>query len=92
MRIIKMILGGIAALTVVAVSSFYAGSFLGSEKEKINAKQQRTEEHAAATVAVAERKAEVTEEANNVQQTVNYMPDDDVDRELRENFTRAGGG
>ncbi|MCK2180133.1 hypothetical protein MUN35_10515 [Hafnia paralvei] len=29
---------------------------------------------------------------NNVQQNVNHMPDGDVDRELRENFTRPGSG
>jgi phosphoribosylanthranilate isomerase len=29
-----------------------------------------------------------TKEASNVQQTVNHMPDDDVDRELRTNWTR----
>lgn len=34
------------------------------------------------------RKAEVTKGASDVQQTVSHMPDDDVDRELRENFTR----
>ena len=35
-------------------------------------------------------KAEVTKEASDVQQTVSHMPDDDVDRELREHFTRPG--
>lgn len=89
MSIIEMILGGLGALVAVALSGFVAGNIRGSGKAK--AKQQRTEENAAATVAAAERKAEVTKEASNVQQTVNHMPDDDVDRELRENFTRPGG-
>jgi len=31
-----------------------------------------------------------TNEASNVQQTVNHMPGDDVDRELRDNWTRKG--
>ncbi|HIC0889165.1 hypothetical protein AAHD50_01210 [Enterobacter hormaechei] len=92
MSIIKMIFGGIGALVAVALSGFVAGNIRGSGKEKAKANQQRTEENAAATVAAAERKAEVTKEASNVQQTVNHMPDDDVDRELRENFTRPGGG
>ncbi|MDZ5727746.1 hypothetical protein SPG90_04345 [Enterobacter sp. D2] len=92
MSIIEMILGGIAALVAVAFSGFVAGNIRGSGKAEAKAKQQRTEENAAATVAAAERKAEVTKEASNVQQTVNHMPDDDVDRELRENFTRPGGG
>ena len=92
MSIIEMILGGLGALVAVALSGFVAGNIRGSGKAKEKAKQQRTEENAAAIVAAAERKAEVTKEASNVQQTVNHMPDDDVDRELRENFTRPGGG
>ncbi|QGN42079.1 hypothetical protein GJ694_07980 [Enterobacter cloacae] len=91
MSIIEMILGGIAALVAVAFSGFVAGNVRGRGKAEAKAKQQRTEENAAATVAAAERKAEVTKGASNVQQTVNHMPDDDVDRELRENFTRPGG-
>ncbi|HCM5281095.1 TPA: hypothetical protein N3N77_005640, partial [Klebsiella pneumoniae] len=50
----------------------------------------RTEENAAATVAAAERKAEVVKEASDVQEDVKRMGDDDVDRELRERFTRPG--
>ena len=45
---------------------------------------------AAATVAAAERRADATKGASDVQQTVSHMPDDDVDRELREKFTRPG--
>ncbi|WP_303757008.1 hypothetical protein [Enterobacter kobei] len=91
MSIIEMILGGLGALVAVALSGFVAGNIRGSGKAEAKAKQQRTEENAAAIVAAAERKAEVTKEASNVQQTVNHMPDDVVDRELRENFTRPGG-
>ncbi|VFS40730.1 Uncharacterised protein [Enterobacter cancerogenus] len=92
MSIIEMILGGIAALATVAFSGFVAGNIRGSGKAEAKANQLRTEENAAAEIAAAERKAEVTKEASNVQQTVNHMPDNDVDRELRENFTRPGGG
>lgn len=91
MSIIEMILGGLAALLAVAFSGFVAGNIRGSGKAEAKADQQRTEENAAATVAVAERKAEVTKEASNAQQTVSHLPDNDVDRELRENFTRPGG-
>ncbi|VAC62143.1 Uncharacterised protein [Enterobacter hormaechei] len=90
MSIIEMILGGIATLVAVALSGFLAGNVRGRGKAEAKAKQQRTEENAAAAVAAAERKAEVTKEASNVQQTVNHMPDDDVDRELRDNWTRKG--
>lgn len=82
---------GIAAAIIAAIAgAFGLGHIRGTSKAEAKANQQRTEENAAATVAVAERKAEVTKEASNAQQTVNHMPDDDVDRELRENFTRPG--
>ncbi|HGD3330307.1 TPA: hypothetical protein ACI4CR_000148 [Enterobacter hormaechei] len=90
MSIIKMILGGIGALVVVALSGFVAGNIRGSGKAKAKADQQRTEDNAAATVTVAERRVEATKEASNVHQTVNHMPGGDVDRELRDNWTRKG--
>ncbi|HAJ3973715.1 TPA: hypothetical protein HLV26_10885 [Escherichia coli] len=60
------------------------------KRAEAKADQQRTEEHAAATEAVAERRVETTKEASNVQQSVNHMLGDDVDRELRNNWTRPG--
>ncbi|HDY9272532.1 hypothetical protein [Klebsiella pneumoniae] len=81
--LVVVILGGIAG-------AFDIGHARGTSKAESKAKQQRTEENAAATVAAAERKAEVTKEASDVHQTVSHMPDDDVDRELREKFTRPG--
>ncbi|MGM1297188.1 hypothetical protein ACS0TU_13295 [Enterobacter hormaechei] len=86
-----MVLGGIAALVAVALSGFFAGNVRGRGKAEAKAKQQRTEENAAAAVAAAERKAEVTKEACDVQEAIKRMHDDDVDRELRENFTRPSG-
>ncbi|QQM85603.1 hypothetical protein JIK52_25460 [Klebsiella variicola] len=84
----------IAGLVVVILSAiagaFGIGHARGTSKAEAKAEQQHTEETAAATVAAAERKAEVTKEASDVQQTVSHMPDDDVDRELREHFTRPG--
>lgn len=82
---IVVILGAIAA-------AFGLGHARGTNKAEAKAEQQRTEENATASVAVAVRKEEATREASNVQQTVSHMPDDDVDRELREKFTRPGGG
>ncbi|EIV9530873.1 hypothetical protein MBN47_005258 [Klebsiella aerogenes] len=84
---------GLAALVISAIAgAFGLGHIRGTNKAEAKAEQQRTEENAAATVAAAERKEEATREASNVQQTVSHMPDDDVDRELREKFTRSGGG
>lgn len=76
---------GLAALVMAAIAgAFGIGHSRGTSKAEAKADQQRTEDNAAATVAAAERRVETTKEASNVQQTVNHMPDDDVDRELRE--------
>lgn len=84
----------IAGLVVVILGAI-AGAFgivhaRGTSKAEAKAEQQRTEENAAAIVAAAEHKVEVTLRADNVEETVKRMGDDDVDRELRERFTRPG--
>ncbi|MGK3555171.1 hypothetical protein [Klebsiella oxytoca] len=85
---IEMIIGLATALLAIVAGAFGLGHARGTNKAEAKADQQRTEDNAAASVAAAERKEEATREASNVQQTVSHMPDDDVDRELRENFTR----
>ncbi|HBY5919918.1 TPA: hypothetical protein MIZ65_11580 [Klebsiella pneumoniae] len=87
------IIAGAAVVIIGAIAAaFGIGHARGTSKAEEKAEQQRTEEKATATVAAAERRAEVTKGASDVQQTVSHMPDDDVDRELRERFTRPGGG
>ncbi|HIC7824254.1 hypothetical protein [Enterobacter hormaechei] len=82
---------GLAALVISAIAgAFGLGHIRGTSKAEAKADKQRTEEKAAATEAVAERRVEATKEASNVQQTVNHMPGDDVDRELRTNWNRKG--
>ena len=89
---LEMILGlAVTAIAAIA-AAFGVGHVRGTSKAETKAEQQRTKEHAAATEAVAERRVEVTIEASNVQQTVNRMPDDDVDSELRNTWKRPGGG
>ncbi len=84
---------GLAALVISAIAgAFGLGHIRGTSKAEAKADQQRTEDNAAATVAAAERRVDATKEASNVQQTVNHMPGDDVDRELRDNWTRKGPG
>lgn len=90
MSIVEIIIGVIGAICVAAAGGFGIGHIRGTSKAEAKADQQRTEEHAAATEAVAERRVEATKEASNVQQTVNHMPGDNVDRELRNNWTRPG--
>ena len=82
--------GLVVVLLGLIAGAFGLGHARGTSKAEAKADQQRTEENAAATVAAAERKEEATREASNVQQTVSHMPDYDVDRELREKFTRPG--
>jgi len=82
---------GLAALVISAIAgAFGLGHIRGTSKAEAKAEQQRTEDNAAATVTAAERRVEATKEASNVQQNVNRMPDDDVDRELRDYWTRKG--
>lgn len=85
---LEFISGLVVVLLGLIAGAFGLGHARGTSKAEAKAEQQRTEENAAATVAAAERRAEVTKGASDVQQTVSHMPDDDVDRELRENFTR----
>lgn len=85
------IIAGLVVLILGAIAStFGIGHARGTSKAEEKAEQQRTEENAATTVAAAERRAEVTKGASDVQQTVSHMPDDDVDRELCKKFTRPG--
>ena len=87
---LKAILAAIGFAILMVLAAFGLGSMRGREKAQAKADKQRADENAAATKAAAERRVEVTKEASNVQQTVSHMPDDDVDRELRANWTRKG--
>ena len=89
---IKAILAFLTAAFLLLMGVFGLGRMSGREKAETESEKKRTEENAAASVAAAERKEEATRGASNVQQTVSHMHDDDVDRELRENYTRPGGG
>ncbi|WP_049108602.1 hypothetical protein [Enterobacter hormaechei] len=90
MTTLKSVLAAIGFAILMVLGAFGLGGFRGREQAEAKADQQRTEENAAATEAVAERRVEATKEASNVQQTVNHMSGDDVDRELRDNWTRKG--
>jgi hypothetical protein len=85
---IEMILGAIGLLVAVITGAFGFGHSRGTTKAESVADKQRNEEIVAATNAVAERRVEATKGASDVQQTVNHMPDDNVDRELHDNWTR----
>ncbi|WP_410739157.1 hypothetical protein [Citrobacter sedlakii] len=89
---LEMITGLVVAVFAAIAGAFGLGHLRGASKAEAKADKQRTEENAAATVAAAERRLETTKEASNVQQTVNHMPDDNVNRELRDTWKRPGGG
>lgn len=87
---LEMIIGAIGVAVLAIMGAFGLGHTRGTGKAEAKAEKQRSEEKAAAVEAVAERRVEVTKEAADVQQTVNRMPDDDVDRELHEKWQRPG--
>ena len=89
---LEFISGLVVVLLGLIAGAFGLGHARGTNKAEAKADQQRTEEIAAATVAAAERRADATKGASDVQEDVKRMGDDDVDRELRETFTRPGGG
>lgn len=82
----------VVVLLGLIAGAFGLGHARGTSKAEAKAEQQRTEENAAATVAAAERRDDATKGASDVEESVKRMGDDDVDRELRERFTRPGGG
>ncbi|MEP9244964.1 hypothetical protein ABKT97_06735 [Enterobacter hormaechei] len=90
MTTFKSVLAAIGVAILMVLGAFGVGRLRGREQAEEKADQQRTEEKTAAIESVAERRVEATKEASNVQQTVNHMPGDDVDRELRDNWTRKG--
>ncbi|HBM2813447.1 TPA: hypothetical protein LU109_001293 [Enterobacter hormaechei subsp. xiangfangensis] len=89
MTTLKSLLAAIGVAILMVLGAFGVGRFRGREQAEEKADRQRTEDNAAATVAAAERRVEATKEASNVQQTVNHMPGDDVDRELRNTWKRG---
>ncbi|ASE41974.1 hypothetical protein CEP69_03860 [Citrobacter braakii] len=85
---LEMIIGLVVAVLAAIAGAFGLGKSRGTNIAEAKADQQRTDERAAATEVIAERRIETTKGARDVQQTVNHLPDDDVDRELRGKFTR----
>lgn len=89
---IETIFGIVIAVVAAITGAFGFGHVRGTSKAEAKADKQRIEERATATEAIAERRVETTKGARDVQQTVNHLPDDDVDRELRDSWKRSGGG
>lgn len=92
MTTMEIIVGASATVLALIFGAFHLGKSQGKVIATAEAETQNAENTAAGNIAVAERRVEVMKGARDVQQTVSHMPDDDVDRELREKFTRSGGG
>lgn len=92
MKKIKAFLAAIASIFLLIITSFGLGRKRGREKAQAEFDKKRTEEKASASIAVADRLATASKGANDVQEAIKRMGDDAIDRELRERFTRPGGG
>ncbi|AUU88799.1 hypothetical protein C2U55_06760 [Enterobacteriaceae bacterium ENNIH3] len=86
MGALEAIIGGIITLALLLFGAHRVGKSQGRTEAQADAKEQV----AAATTAATKRRVEVIKEASDAQQTVNHMPDDDVDRELRNEWKRPG--
>lgn len=86
MGALEAIIGGIITLALLLFGAHRVGKSQGKAEAKADAQEQAASDAIAAT----KRRVEVIKEASDVQQTVNHMPYDDVDRELRDNWTRKG--
>lgn len=86
MGALEAIIGGIITLALLLFGAHRVGKSQGKAEAQANAQEQT----AAAAIVATKRRVEVIKEASDVQQTINHMPDDDIDRELRDNWTRKG--
>ncbi|UXE39612.1 hypothetical protein [Raoultella ornithinolytica] len=90
MTTLEIIVGAISTVVVLVFGAFHIGKSQGAAVSTAAADKTQAEQSSDSAAAVAERRVEVTKEASYAQQTVNHLPDDDVDRQLRDQFTRHG--
>ena len=87
MGAVEAIVGGIVTLILLLLGAMH----VGKQQGKAEAKADANSADAVASAAAAERRVEVMKGASDVQQNVNNMPDDDVDRELLDKWQRPDG-
>lgn len=87
-----MVFAAVAAAVLAILGAFSLGQSRGTRRAEADAQQRRSKEQSAAVSAVAQRRVEATKGASDVQQSVNYLSDDDIDSELRKKWRRPGGG
>lgn len=86
MGALEAIIGGIITLALLLFGAHRVGKSQGKAETKADAQEQAASDAIAAT----KRRVEFIKEASDVQKTVNHMPDDDVDHELRNEWKRPG--
>lgn len=89
---LEMITGLVVAVFAVIAAAFGLGHIRGTSKAEVKADQQRTEEKAAATEAVAERRVEVTKEASKGHQTATSSSGRAATQVLWYGVRGSGGG
>lgn len=91
MGALEAIVGGIVTLMLLLVGALHIGKSQGKAEAQADAREREAGQQVSAATEAAERRVEATKGAADVQQTVNHMPDDDVARELLEEWQRPGG-
>lgn len=84
--VLETVIGGLVALVGLVFAAFGIGHRRGSKATE----QHQAAKDLAASVATAEKRLETIKNANEMQQDVNALSDGDVDKRLRERWTRPG--
>ena len=92
MSTLRMVCAAFLAALVALIGAFSLGQSRGTRRAESAAQRQRSEEQSAAATAVARRRVAATKGASDVQQSIDRLPDDALDSELREKWRRPGGG
>ncbi|WP_144815111.1 hypothetical protein [Enterobacter sp. DE0047] len=91
MGALEAIIGGIVTLVLLLVGVLHVGKSQGKTEARADAKEREAGQQVSAATEAAERRVEAMKGAADVQQTVNHMSDDDIARELLDNWQRPGG-
>jgi len=85
---IELIAGGIIALIAAVAGAFGFGHSAGKQKAETKAEDDKAKASVVAANAAAERQTTVSKEAAHVDQSVNNLSNDDVDKQLSDKWSR----
>lgn len=80
--------GAAVAFIVAVVGAWVSGHSKGKTTAEAKASEEKSEAVVVATKAAAERQTTVSKEAAHVDQTVNNLGNDDVDKQLSDKWSR----